>query len=210
MPRQTPSIYTLLFLAASALATENDNHEEYPASTPSPFLDHEDLPTDSALVTAAFASVFSVRGNPIVTSYGPAPRYAFHRLRILFPAASPKNATPASDYPDPDPAASVPSSSFFDPLATVRSASTDDTQLLVLLFKALAGHFVTSRGGTSGLSSPPCTIVADPRSGGLDVESSEITSETVLTMLSILLLLTVVVLVHRIDVLEKKLAQLKP
>lgn len=133
---------------------------------------------DTSMVLNAYVSVFSVASNARVASYGPAPAHAYDQLRVLFPPN--------------DPAA--------DPLAAARGLPDDE--LLRVLFKALAGHFVT---GPSALRPAICTIQADPRTGRLDVSSNELNTETVLGVLCILLLLVVLGLLFRLERLKKNM-----
>ena len=130
---------------------------------------------DTDMVLDAYVSVFSVASNARIASYGPAPAHAYDQLRVLFP---------------PGPAA--------DPLAAARALP--DHELMRVLFKALAGHFVT---GPSALRPAICTIQADPRTGRLDVSSNELNTETVLGVLCILLLLVVLGLLFRLERLKK-------
>lgn len=139
---------------------------------------------DPDVVLAAYRRVFTMATNVELTAFGEAPAYAFEQLRVLLPPAqgTTANATAVS-WPAAE-----------DVLGATRAL--EDRDLLMVMFKALAGHFVT---GPAALRPATCIVQADPRTGALRVSSNEVNTETVLGVLCILLLLVVLGLVFRLE-----------
>ena len=70
-----------------------------------------------------------------------------------------------------------------------------DDPLLRLLFKAVAGDYVSN--GPGGLGAAGCRIVADQRTGHLQLAADAGSNETALTVISLVLLCVIGVLLYR-------------
>jgi hypothetical protein len=120
----------------------------------------------------AYNSVFSVKGGAPVAKYGRQVQYVEDLLRRL-----PEAGAPA-----------------FEPLDLARIRALPKGQLLRLLFKAVAGHFVA---GPGSLRRDVCRIQADPISGALDLYRDGCSSEVALTVIALVLLCVLSVMIYR-------------
>ena len=127
--------------------------------------------TDEDLVSA-YNSVFSVRGGAALTKRGPQVQYVEDLLRRM-----PELGSPA-----------------FAPLDLASLRSLPKAQLLRLLFKAVAGHFIA---GPSSLRRDVCRIQADPLSGKLEVYRDGGDNEVVLIVISLILLFVIFMMLYR-------------
>jgi hypothetical protein len=112
-------------------------------------------------LVSAYNDVFSVRGGALVSGKGAHVDYAEDLVRraVGAPAFLPLNLT------------------------SIRNAPK--SQLIRLLFKAVAGHFVA---GPSSLRGDVCRLLADPVSGSLELTRDGGESEVVLIVISLVLL----------------------
>jgi hypothetical protein len=125
-------------------------------------------------LVSAYNDVFSVRGGALVSGKGAHVEYAEDLVRRAVGAPA------------------------FRPLNLTEIRSTPRDQLIRLLFKAVAGHFVA---GPSSLRGDVCRILADPVSGSLELTRDGGENEVVLTVISLVLLAVVfVMLCKRRDV----------
>lgn len=125
--------------------------------------------TDDDLVSA-YNAVFSVRGASTLAGVGPHVHYAEDRLRVLLavPPDAPLN------------------------LSSVRAQAPG--ALLRLLFKAVAGDYISGPGALGG---DACRLLADQRTGALGLVRGEESNEAVLTVVSLVLLCVIGVLIYR-------------
>lgn len=128
-----------------------------------------DLASTDDLVRA-YNDVFSVKGGAPVSKYGPQVDYAEDLLRraVGSPAFRPLNITEIRNIPK--------------------------NQLMRLLFKAVAGHFIA---GPSSLRGDVCRLVADPVSGTLELTRDGGDNEVVLTVIGLILLCVIAVMLYR-------------
>lgn len=122
--------------------------------------------TDADLVSA-YNDVFAVKGGALVSGKGAHVEYAEDLVRraVAAPAFRPLN------------------------LSDIRG--TPKNQLLRLLFKAVAGHFIA---GPSSLRGDVCRLLADPVSGSLELTRDGGDNEIVLMVISLILLAVVFVM----------------
>jgi hypothetical protein len=119
---------------------------------------------------AAYASVFKARGDPALVGVSPPVRYAEDRLRVLLGMRE--------KHVD---------------LTAVRKM--DQKALLTLLFKAVAGDYTTGPASLGGA----CHFVSDPVTGVIELYHNRSDSNTVLTVVSIVLLAVLLTVVSRGD-----------
>ena len=122
------------------------------------------------VVVDAFSSVFSVKGNPELRGRSAPVSYAEDRLRVLLGMRD--------KHVD---------------LADVRKM--DQKALLTLLFKAVAGDYTTGPASLGGA----CHFVSDPVTGVIELYHNRSDSNTVLTVVSIVLLAVLLTVVSRGD-----------
>lgn len=118
-------------------------------------------------LVSAYNDVFSVRGGALVSGPGPQVDYAEDLLRRAVGAPA------------------------FRPLNLTEIRATPKNQLMRLLFKAVAGHFIA---GPSSLRGDVCRLLADPVSGTLEVTRDGGDNEVVLTVIGLVLLSVVFVM----------------
>lgn len=128
-----------------------------------------ETPSSEDLV-AAYNSVFSLRGGAAIAGGGTHVEYTEDLVRRLLGAD-----------------ASAPLD-----LGFVRSLP--QSRLLRLLFKAVAGDFIS---GPSALRGDVCRLQADPVSGTLEVTRDGGDNEVVLTVISLILLAVLAVMLYR-------------
>jgi hypothetical protein len=124
----------------------------------------------SDALVGAYNAVFSVRGAAALASRGPHLEYVEDRLRVLL-------ATPLD--------ARLNASSV---------CGLAPEALLRLLFKAVAGDYIAGGGALGG---DACRLVADQRSGVLELTRGGDEDEVALTVVSLVLLCVVAVLLYR-------------
>jgi len=120
----------------------------------------------------AYNGVFSVKGGAPLARAGPQVEYVEDLLRRM-----------------PEVGAAP-----FQPLELSQIRALPKNQLMRLLFKAVAGHFVS---GPSSLRSDVCRLQADPLSGALEVYREGGDSEVVLIVISLVLLLVLFFLLYK-------------
>jgi hypothetical protein len=118
-------------------------------------------------LVSAYNDVFSVRGGAPVAGRGPHVDYAEDLLRRAVGAPA------------------------FRPLNLTDIRNTPKNQLMRLLFKAVAGHFIA---GPSSLRGDVCRLLADPASGSLELTRDGGDNEVVLTVISLVLLAVIFVM----------------
>ena len=133
-----------------------------------PPADLDALPGD--VLVGAYNDVFSVRGSAPVATPGIHVQYVEDRLRVLLDAP-------------PDAPLNLSSVCALAPEALLR-----------LLFKAVAGDYIAGPGALGG---DACRLVADQRTGTLELEHAGAQGEVVLTVVSVLLLCALGVLLSR-------------
>lgn len=128
------------------------------------------MSSDDALVEA-YNAVFSVVGAAPVTGLGPHVQYAEDRLRVLLaaPPDAPLNAS-----------------------SLVCALPAD--ALLRLLFRAVAGDYLAGPGALGG---DECRLLADQRTGALELSRGGAQNEAVLTVIALVLLCVLAVLLYR-------------
>jgi hypothetical protein len=131
----------------------------------------EEVADPSALVDA-YNAVFSVRGGAQLASPGQHVGYVEDRLRILVGAPP------------------------FAPLDLARVRALNQTDLLRLLFRAVAGAYIA---GPSALRGEVCRIQADPTTGGLEVALGGGNHEAALTVVAVALLCALGDMLYRRD-----------
>ena len=132
-----------------------------------------EVPDPSALVDA-YNAVFVVEGGAVLASPGRHVGYVEDRLRVL-------TGAPA-----------------FEPLDLARVPALPQADLLRILFRAVAGAYVT--GPPSGLrAADSCRIRADQTLGSLEVSRGGGEHEAVLTVITIVLLCVLGVMLYRRD-----------
>jgi hypothetical protein len=132
----------------------------------------EEVPDPSALVEA-YNAVFAIDGGAVLASPGRHVGYVEDRLRVL--AGAPP----------------------FEPLDLARVRALPQADLLRLLFRAVAGAYVTGPAG--GLRAGACLIRADQTTGGLEVARAAGDHEAVLTVIAVVLLCVVGAMLYRRD-----------
>lgn len=142
-------------------------------SLPSPgeYLDDQDL-------VDAYNAVFSIKGGAALSKTGPQVNYAEDLVKRVAEVGAPP----------------------FEPLDLGKIRALPRNQLMRLLFKAVAGHFVS---GPSSLRSDVCRLQADPVSGALEVVRDGADSEVVLIVISAILLFVLVFMLYKRET-EKK------
>jgi hypothetical protein len=128
-----------------------------------------EIPTGEDLVSA-YNDVFSVRGGAPLSKYGQQVQYAEDLLRRIVPSRP------------------------FQPLNLTEIRNMPRNQLMRLLFKAIAGHFIA---GPSSLRGDVCRLVADPVSGTLEVTRDGGGSEVALTVIALILLIVLGVTLYK-------------
>jgi hypothetical protein len=118
----------------------------------------------------AYNEIFSLRGGAPVANYGRQAEYVEDLVRRM---------------------ASLPASDPLD-LAAIRALPKD--QMLRMVLKAVAGHFISGR---SSLRGDVCRLEVDPVSGTLEVTRDGGQNEVVLTVISFLLLIVLFVMLYR-------------
>jgi len=128
-----------------------------------------EVPSAEDLVSA-YSDVFSVRGGAVVSKRGPPVEYAEDLLRraVGAPAFRPLNLTDIRALPK--------------------------NQLMRLLFKAVAGHFISGPGSLRG---DVCRLVADPASGTLELTRDGGNNEVALTVIALILLVVLGVMLFK-------------
>lgn len=134
-------------------------------------MDLDALPGDA--LVAAYNEVFSVRGSAPVESPGVHVQYVEDRLRVLLAAR-----------PDA-------------PLNLTSVCALAPEALLRLLFKAVAGDYIAGAGALGG---DACRLVADQRTGTLELVHAGAQDEVVLIVISLLLLCVLAILLRRLAV----------
>ena len=134
-------------------------------------MDLDALPGDA--LVAAYNDVFSVRGSAPVASPGVHVQYVEDRLRVLL--AAPPDA----------------------PLNLTSVCALPPAALLRLLFKAVAGDYISGAGALGG---DACRLVADQRTGALELVHAGAQDEVVLIVISLLLLCVLAILLRRLAV----------
>ena len=124
----------------------------------------------SQQILDAYNAVFSLRGGSSVANHGPPTQYAEDMLRRMLhmEAFQPFN------------------------LALVRSLPSDE--LLRILFRAVSGGLIS---GTSALQGGACKLLADPRTGVLELVQDGAEIQTVLTILSMLTLVVLAFMLYK-------------
>lgn len=130
-------------------------------------------------LVSAYNAVFAVRGGAAVTRVGPQVHYVEDLLRRM-----------------PELGASP-----FAPLDLASIRNLPKNQLMRLLFKAVAGHFIA---GPSSLRRDVCRLQADPLSGKLDLYRDGGDNEVVLIVISLILLFVLFVMLYRRETAEGK------
>lgn len=120
----------------------------------------------------AYNSVFSVRGGAPVAKHGPQVDYVEDLLKRVADLGAPP----------------------FRPLELGEIRALPKNQLVRLLFKAVAGHFIA---GPSSLRGGVCRLQADPVSGTLELYRDGCNNETVLVVIAMVLLCVLVVMLYR-------------
>jgi len=141
--------------------------QEGQLDTPPP----EDVLSPEDLVSA-YNSVFSVRGGAVVAKRGPQVDYAEDLLRRM-----------------PELGAAP-----FQPLELSQIRSLPKNQLMRLLFKAVAGHFIA---GPSSLRGDTCRLQADPKTGTLELVREGCGKESALVVIALVLLCVLFVMLYR-------------
>jgi hypothetical protein len=118
-------------------------------------------PIDPTALIRAYTAVFHVKGNPVVLNRVAPVRYAEDRLRTVLHA-------------DPT-----------DPISLTGVRNMSQVDLLTLLFKAVAGEYVTHK---AGIAPNPCYIVADPDTGILESVTHAEETQPVLVGMCVVLL----------------------
>ena len=130
---------------------------------------NSDAFSEDALVDA-YNAIFAVRGASQLVGEGPHVQYVEDRVRILL--AVPHDA----------------------PLNISSVCALAPDALLRLLFKAVAGDYISGPGALGGDS---CRLLADQRSGSLELTRGGDNNEAVLTVISLVLLCVIGVLLYR-------------
>lgn len=118
-------------------------------------------------LVSAYNDVFSVRGGALVSGKGAHVEYAEDLVRRAVGAPA------------------------FRPLNLTEIRNTPKNQLMRLMFKAVAGHFIA---GPSSLRGDVCRLLADPVSGTLELTRDGGENEVVLIVISLILLAVVFVM----------------
>jgi hypothetical protein len=118
-------------------------------------------------LVSAYNDVFSVKGGALVSRRGAHVDYAEDLVRRAIGAPA------------------------FRPLNLTEIRGAPKGQLVRLLFKAVAGHFIA---GPSSLRGDVCRLLADPVSGSLELTRDGGDNEVVLTVISLILLAVVFVM----------------
>ena len=129
---------------------------------------------DPAALIRAYGRVFVVKGRSTVVHLDPPVLYAENRLRVLLGSDS---AAPLD-------------------LAAARALGDED--LLTLLFRAVAGSYLT---GPAALEQAPCHLSADPETGVIELGVRAADSEPVLISLCVVLLAVLAGYMYRHDLL---------
>ena len=118
-------------------------------------------------LVSAYNDVFAVKGGALVSRKGAHVEYAEDLVKraVGAPAFRPLNLT------------------------DIRNAQKN--QLVRLMFKAVAGHYIA---GPSSLRGDVCKLLADPVSGSLELTRDGGENEVVLTVISLILLAVVLVM----------------
>jgi len=132
--------------------------------------DYEPDAFSAKALVDAYNAVFSVRGAAPLAAVGPHLDYVEDRLRVLL--AAPPDA----------------------PLNVSSVCGLAPDALLRLLFKAVAGDYIAGGGALGG---DACRLVADQRSGALELTRVGDEDEAALTVVSLVLLCVVGVLLYR-------------
>jgi hypothetical protein len=133
----------------------------------------------------AYNAVFSVRGGATVAKRGPQVHYAEDLLRRM-----------------PELGAQA-----FRPLDLAEIRSLPKNQLMRLLFKAVAGHFIA---GPSSLRGDVCRLEADPASGALELVRDGGTSQVALVVIALVLLCVLFVMLYKREQEREKTKAGKP
>jgi hypothetical protein len=131
-----------------------------------------ETPEPAALVDA-YNAVFSVRGGAPLATPGPHVEYVEDRLRVLLGGAP------------------------FAPLDLSRVRALSQPDLLRLLFRAVAGAYVT--GPSPALRPGACAIRADQVTGGLELVRVGGDHEALLTVIAVVLLCVLAAVMYRRD-----------
>ena len=127
----------------------------------------------------AYNEVFTVRGGASLAGPGPQVDYVEDLLKRM----AELDARP------------------FEPLDLAKIRALPKSQLLRLMFKAVAGHFIS---GPSALRSDVCRLQADPVSGTLEVYREGQDGEVVLTVISVVLLLVLLFMLYKRETDKKE------
>ena len=127
---------------------------------------------DPSALVSAYNAVFSVRGGAALASPGSHVGYVEDRLRVLVGAPP------------------------FAPLDLARVRALPQPDLLKLLFRAVAGAYIT---GPSALRADVCRIQSDQATGALEVTRSGGDHEAVLTVIAVVLLCVLGAMMYRRD-----------
>jgi len=128
-----------------------------------------EVPTADELVSA-YNAVFTLKGGAPVARSGRQVEYVEDLARRMVGAPA------------------------FRPLDLAQVRNLPRNQLLRLVLKAVAGHFVS---GPSSLRGDVCRILADPASGTLEVTRDGGDNDVVLTVIGLILLVVLAVMLYR-------------
>ncbi len=134
------------------------------------------MPTDEEFVSA-YNDVFTLRGGAPVAKHGRQVEYIEDLVRRMV-------AAPA-----------------FEPLELSRIRALPRNQLMRLLLKAVAGHFIS---GSTSLRGDVCRLLADPVSGTLELTRDGGENEVVLTVIGLILLVVLAVMLYKKKQAEAK------
>jgi len=123
-------------------------------------------------LVSAYNAVFAVRGGAAVTRVGPQVYYVEDLLRRM-PELGASPLAPLD-------------------LAAIRNLPKN--QLMRLLLKAVAGHFIA---GPTSLRGDVCRLLADPVSGTLELTRDGGDNEVVLTVIALILLIVLAVMLYK-------------
>lgn len=135
-----------------------------------------EVPTDEEFVSA-YNDVFTLRGGAPVAKHGRQVEYIEDLVRRMV-------AAPA-----------------FEPLELSRIRALPRNQLMRLLLKAVAGHFIS---GSTSLRGDVCRLLADPVSGTLELTRDGGENEVVLTVIGLILLVVLAVMLYKKKQAEAK------
>lgn len=128
-----------------------------------------EVPTREDYVSA-YNAVFTLKGSAPVAKYGRQVEYIEDLVRRMV-------AAPA-----------------FQPLDLAAIRALPKNQLMRLLLKAVAGHFIA---GPTSLRGDVCRLLADPVSGTLELTRDGGENEVVLTVIALILLVVLAVMLYK-------------